>query len=359
MWPPPIRVRRAFVLEDSFAALRNAGPHLKLPLRVQYFNGQGLEEAGFGEGVVKEYLVDVIRAACAPEARLFQTTGEGELYSSPTARHDVSESSARFEFVGSMLGKALYENILLDVPLAPFFLAKLLGRTNTVNDLPSLDPELHRNLLFLKSYQGQLEDLALCYAVTDMVGGREHTTDLKPNGRNVPVTNADRTEYIHLVTNYRLNAQLRRPCADFLRGFTSVVPSAWVAMFSPQELGMVLSGSDAPIDVSDWRAHARYASGYHSQHPVIEAFWEVVLEMGAEQRAAMLRFATSSARPPLLGFQWLNPPFCVQMAVSEEGRLPTSATCMNLLKLPPYADVAMMREKLTYAINAGCGFELS
>jgi ubiquitin-protein ligase E3 C len=195
--------------------------------------------------------------------------------------------------------------------------------------------------------------------VTDVVHGREHTVDLKPNGRNIPVTFRDRTEYIFLVANYRLNAQLRRPCAAFLRGFTSVIPASWIAMFSPRELGMVLSGSDAPIDVADWRTHSRYASGYRDTDPVIEAFWTVVEEMSPEQRAAMLRFATSSARPPLLGFQWLTPPFCIQKAVVEEGRLPTSATCMNLLKLPPYEDVDTMRSKLTYAINAGCGFELS
>jgi ubiquitin-protein ligase E3 C len=40
-------------------------------------------------------------------------------------------------------------------------------------------------------------------------------------------------------------------------------------------------------------------------------------------------------------------------------RLPTAATCMNLLKLPPYKGVAEMREKLLYAITAGAGFELS
>ena len=47
------------------------------------------------------------------------------------------------------------------------------------------------------------------------------------------------------------------------------------------------------------------------------------------------------------------------MATDEEGRLPTAATCMNLLKLPPYESLDVLRERLTYAIEAGCGFELS
>ena len=40
-------------------------------------------------------------------------------------------------------------------------------------------------------------------------------------------------------------------------------------------------------------------------------------------------------------------------------RLPTSSTCMNLLKLPKYTSKKMLREKLLYAIEAAAGFELS
>lgn len=184
-------------------------------------------------------------------------------------------------------------------------------------------------------------------------------TDLVPDGRNLQVTDANRTEYVYLAANYRLNAQLRRPCAAFMKGFAQIIPQKWVTMFSVQELRMVISGSDAPIDVADWRRNARYASGYDEEHPVVHNFWEVVAEMTPEQRAATLKFATSSSRPPLLGFEFLQPPFCVQMATNSDDRLPTSATCMNLLKLPPYPDKETLRAKLTYAVNAGCGFELS
>ena len=41
------------------------------------------------------------------------------------------------------------------------------------------------------------------------------------------------------------------------------------------------------------------------------------------------------------------------------GRLPTSSTCFNLLKLPNYSKKATLREKLRYAIYSNTGFELS
>ena len=41
------------------------------------------------------------------------------------------------------------------------------------------------------------------------------------------------------------------------------------------------------------------------------------------------------------------------------GRLPTSSTCFNLLKLPNYHKKSTLREKLRYSISSNTGFELS
>ena len=77
----------------------------------------------------------------------------------------MGESLARFELLGAVLGKALYGGILVELPLAGFFLNRLLGRANTLNDLPSLDPQLAKSLLFLKTFDGDVEGLCLNFAV--------------------------------------------------------------------------------------------------------------------------------------------------------------------------------------------------
>jgi len=53
------------------------------------------------------------------------------------------------EFLGRIVGKALYEGILLEYPLA-LFVSKLMGRYCFLDELADLDPELYRNLMFLK-----------------------------------------------------------------------------------------------------------------------------------------------------------------------------------------------------------------
>ena len=357
------RARREHLLEDSFAELRGLGSQMRQPLRVNFIGDHGLDEAGLGEGVTKEFLVELIRAGFAPQLGLFCEGGEGTLFPNPAAQLRVREPLALFELLGAVLGKALYEGILVELPLATVFLNRLLGRSNTLNDLPSLDPQLAKSLLFLKSFDGDVEGLCLNFALEQFTGDevpphQRRTIDLKPGGANVPVTRANRMEYIFLVARYRLNYQMHRASDAFLRGFGTVVPPSWINMFSPSELQLVLGGSDAPLDVDDWAAHTNYSGGYHADHPTIIWFWEVLRGFDAAQRSATLKFVSSCSRAPLLGFSWITPTFCIHKA-HEQGRLPTSATCMNLLKLPPYDSLESVREKLTYAIDAGCGFELS
>lgn len=66
----------------------------------------------------------------------------------------------------------MFEGILLELPLAGFFLKKF--RPNTwcdVNDLPTLDAELYRNLMRLRDYEGNAADLALTFTVADSTLG--------------------------------------------------------------------------------------------------------------------------------------------------------------------------------------------
>jgi ubiquitin-protein ligase E3 C len=85
-----------------------------------------------------------------------------------------------------------------------------------------------------------------------------------------------------------------------------------------------------------------------------------------QQQQKFLKFMTSCSRQPLLGFSSLEPAPCIQQirlsdeeARTKNSRLPTSATCMNLLKLPNYYDKEKLRTKLLVAIEAEAGFELT
>lgn len=54
------------------------------------------------------------------------------------------------EFLGRIVGKALYEGILLEYSFSHVFIQKLLGRYSFIDELSGLDPELYRNLMYVK-----------------------------------------------------------------------------------------------------------------------------------------------------------------------------------------------------------------
>lgn len=365
-----VRIRRDQIVDDTFEVFdklcqARSPSALKARIKVTFINEQGLEEAGIdGGGVFKEFVDVLTKHAFSPEYGYFLATDEQLLYPNPAAhmladtRQDVI---ARFRFLGRVLAKAVYENILVEPQFAAFFLNKLLGKYNYVDDLQSLDPALYKSLMQLKHLDGDVADLALSFSVTEKAFGEVVTRNLEPNGANIPVTNANKIQYMHVLANYKLNVVSKAESAAFLAGFRDLIPAPWIRMFAPAELQMLIGGSATKIDVADWKQHTAYGGGYHPSQPVIQWFWEIVdEEFAPEDRAALLKFITSCSRQPLLGFGQLAPQICIhQVRTDDDDRLPSSATCMNLLKLPTYSTKDIMRRKLLYAIRANAGFDLS
>ncbi|CUA75157.1 ubiquitin-protein ligase E3 C [Rhizoctonia solani] len=353
-------VRRGRVAEDGFKALSNMRTDMKLPISITFIDQWGQEEAGIdGGGVFKEFLTSLVKEVFDSDRGLWLANKQQELYPNPHPYAKESGQLEWFRFVGRVLGKALYDGILVDVAFAPFFLAKMLGRESYLNDLASLDPELYQGLMFLKNYKTNPEELSLNFTVTDDFLGEVTVTNLVPNGVDKPVTAENRYLYILMVAHYRLRTQIRKQTDAFMEGLADIIDAKWLRMFNQEELQMLIGGTPDSIDVDDLRANCVYGGLYDESHEVIERFWKVVNALNQDQRRALLRFVTSCSRPPLLGFKELNPRFAIRDASSDDQRLPTSSTCVNLLKLPRYSSEHIMREKILQAISSNAGFDLS
>ncbi|VFQ60995.1 unnamed protein product [Cuscuta campestris] len=361
-----LKIRRDHILEDSFDQLNKlSDDDLRGLIRVTFINEFGVEEAGIdGGGIFKDFMENITRAAFDIQYGLFKETADHLLYPNPGSGLIHEHHLQYFKFLGVVLAKAIFEGILVDIPFATFFLSKLKQKHIYLNDLPSLDPELYHHLIFLKHYEGNLSDLELYFVVVNNEYGEQKEEELLTGGKSMRVTNENVITFIHLVANHRLNAQIREQSSHFLRGFQVLIQKDWIDMFNEHELQLLISGAVDGIDVENLRAHTNYTGGYHKDHYVIEMFWEVVKNFSLENQRNFLKFVTGCSRGPLLGFNHLEPKFCIQRAAgitTDEAidRLPTSATCMNLLKLPPYRSKEQMEEKLLYAISAEAGFDLS
>lgn len=360
-----VTIRRDHVAEDGMEYLNKYGSGLKRMVYVTFLDQFGIPEPGVdGGGLFKEFLTSLAKEAFDTDRGLWRVNDKEELYPNPSAYARQPEQLEWYKFLGRIVGKGLYDGILVDLRFAPFFLSKLLGRqqhhfTDDLALLDSLDPELYRGLLYLKNYTGDVEnDLSLNFTVTDDEFGERKITELVHDGSNVPVTRANRIEYIHRVARYRLDFQIRRQSEAFLAGVSDLINPRWLRLFDQVELQELIKGADSPIDVDDLRDNIVY-SGYHPQDLTIDYFWQAMESFDQPTRAAVLRFITSCPSPPLLGFKTLNPKVCIQLSGEDEQRLPTSSTCVNLLKLPRYSSFELCRDKLLTAVKSGAGFDLA
>lgn len=114
---------------------------------------------------------------------------------------------------------------------------------------------------------GDFDDLSLTFTatVTDPVpesrggGTRQREVELKPGGRDIAVRADNVIEYIHRLADFRLNRQMDRAAAAFLRGFFELIKPRWVRMFNEAELQMLISGSEEGVDVDDLMKHINFA----------------------------------------------------------------------------------------------------
>lgn len=402
------RIRRDNEFEDAYQQFYSLGQGLKEPIQITFVDQFDAPEAGIdGGGVTKEFLTSVTNRAFMPAdtVDMFAENDQHLLYPNPAAieehkeqlkkaglrenspefRLQVTELLHRYEFLGRIIGKCLYEGILVDVNFAPFFLRKwaLTGGTGsapnesgyrpTLNDLRDLDEELYQGLHKLKTYPGDVEDFSLNFTVTDTVV-TDHTTspkktkaitkDLRSGGADTAVTNQNRLVYISYMARHRLQNQPYLQTTAFLRGLSTMIQPSWLSMFNQSELQTLISGTRTQIDVEDLRRNTIYGGTYvigddGLEHPTIQLFWQIMKDISDDERRAVLKFVTSTPRAPLLGFGTLNPHFSIRDGGSDQERLPSTSTCVNLLKLPMYRDYDVLKEKLLYSVFSGAGFDLS
>lgn len=159
-----IRIRRTQVLVDGMRSLMSlSAEQWRDRIVVRYVNELGADEAGIDVGgLFKDFVTDLSSTIFDPSYGLFSQTFDGLLYPNPSAGsiYQSTELEDMFLFIGRVLGKAILENITISPQFTHFFLAFMHGRYNFMNlidDLATLDPDLFKNLMFLKNCEVRKE----------------------------------------------------------------------------------------------------------------------------------------------------------------------------------------------------------
>uniref|UniRef100_A0AAX7UU74 E3 ubiquitin-protein ligase HACE1 n=1 Tax=Astatotilapia calliptera TaxID=8154 RepID=A0AAX7UU74_ASTCA len=314
-------------------------------------------EEGMGQGVVREWFDILSNEIINPDYALFTQSADGTTFQ-PNSNSSVNPDHLNyFRFAGQILGLALYHRQLVNIYFTRSFYKHILGIPVNYQDVSSIDPEYAKNLQWILDNDISDLGLELTFSVETDVFGAMEEVPLKPGGTSILVTQDNKAEYVQLVTELRMTRAIQPQINAFLQGFHTFIPASLIQLFDEYELELLLSGMPE-IDVQDWCRNTEYTSGYDTQEPVIQWFWDVVTGLTQEERVLLLQFVTGSSRVPHGGFAYLMggsglQKFTIAAVPYTSNLLPTSSTCINMLKLPEYPSKEVLRDRLLVALHCG------
>ncbi|XP_027886993.1 E3 ubiquitin-protein ligase HACE1 isoform X1 [Xiphophorus couchianus] len=314
-------------------------------------------EEGMGQGVVREWFDILSNEIINPDYALFTQSADGTTFQ-PNSNSSVNPDHLNyFQFAGQILGLALYHRQLVNIYFTRSFYKHILGIPVNYQDVSSIDPEYAKNLQWILDNDISDLGLELTFSVETDVFGAMEEVPLKPGGSSILVTQDNKAEYVQLVTELRMTRAIQPQINAFLQGFHTFIPPSLIQLFDEYELELLLSGMPE-MDVEDWCRNTEYTSGYDTEDPVIQWFWKVVRSLTQEERVLLLQFVTGSSRVPHGGFAFLMggsglQKFTIAAVPYTSNLLPTSSTCINMLKLPEYPTQEILRDRLLVALHCG------
>ena len=329
---PPLQmsVRRDQVFLDSFKSLYfKTAEELKYgKLNVRFIGEEGVDAGG----VTREWFQVLARGMFNPNYALFIPVAADRTTFHPNRLSGVnSEHLMFFRFIGRIIGKALYEGRVLDCHFSRAVYKCILGRNVSIKDMETLDLDYYKSLLWM--LENDITDIITeTFSLETDDFGEKQIIDLIDNGRNIPVTQENKEEYVQRVVDYRLLRSVKEQLDNFLKGFHEIISPDLISIFTEQELELLISGLPE-IDVDDWKVNTEYHN-YSASSPQIQWFWRAVRSFDKEERAKLLQFVTGTSKVPLNGFKELEGMnginrFNIHRDYGDKDRLPSSHTCFN------------------------------
>lgn len=383
-----LKIRRDCLVEDSLRGVSevvgSGGSDIKKGLRIDFQGEEGVDAGGLR----KEWFLLLTREIFDPHHGLFVYDDDSQYcYFNPYC----FESSEQFFLVGVLLGLAIYNSTILDVAFPPFVFKKMLasapstgekltstpkvGHGYTLEDLAEFRPALAKGFRQLLEFEGDVEETFCRDFVAEMDRyGEIIQVPLCPNGQKRAVNNSNRKEFVDLYVHYLLDTSVTRQYEPFKRGFFTVCGGNALSLFRPEEIELLVRGSDEPLDIASLRAVASYDGwpkdeGSPEYQPQVVWFWDFFARVAPADQRKILSFITASDRIPAMGAT--NLVIRIQLIRDKEEfdmsgrptnkpteRFPIARTCFNTLSLYRYASRQKLEEKLWMAVVGSEGFGL-
>ncbi|CAM6114519.1 unnamed protein product [Calypogeia fissa] len=358
-----IYVERDNVFKGSYVQFRRlSNEDLQNPLSI-VFSGEAGVDTG---GITRDWYSTLSKEIFNLDYGLFMRSAADDYTFRLNPNSGVNPDHLElFQFIGTIVGKALSDGCLINGHFTRVLYKRLLNKSPTYHDLATIDVQVYKSLVWLLENNLDERDLGLTFVVDREYFGAYDEIELKPNGKEINVCEANKKEYVDLLSQWHLQDSIELQFQALNRGLARVIDPTLLQYFDERELEWLMGGF-LDIDVLDWRKNTSYSWGYSDKKKckIIRWFWELVESWSPEKRAQLLQFVTGTSKLPypegfkgLSGAEGFNRFRIVR--IEDSTRLPQAHTCYNQLMLPEYGSFEELAYKLETAIlESGNRFHL-
>lgn len=213
-----LRIHRHNLVMDSIEQLVGISQeHLHLQMRIEFMGESGVDAGG----LEREWVAVFAQQIFDTRVGLFHDQGRKGVYTiNPHSASASVDHLVYFRGIGRFIGRVLLNGQLLPIRLALPLFKHMLGTPLTFGDLEFFDPQLFQNLEWIQNHEG-VDDLALDFSVVRQ-RNNDDIWDLKPHGRDIPVTDANKEEYILLYFKYIMLGSIADQLQSLLLGLFEV-----------------------------------------------------------------------------------------------------------------------------------------
>ncbi|KAI9476533.1 MAG: hypothetical protein EXX96DRAFT_301624 [Benjaminiella poitrasii] len=289
-----LRVSRTNLIDDSLRQLAQNEMDLKKSLRIEFVGEDGVDAGGLR----KEWFLLLVRSLFDPQFGMFTYDEDSNLcWFNPSS----FETEDQFFLVGVVLGLAIYNSTILDIHLPLACYKKLLNIPVNLLDLKAFRPALAKGLEHLLDFEGDIENVFCRSFIADIEAfGERQCVPLIPGGDQIMVTQSNKQKFVSLYVDFLLNKSIERQFGAFKRGFYLVCGGNALSLFRPEEIELLIRGSDEPLAIDELKGQTEYI-GFDENEETIVNFWSIVKAMEPEMQRKLLMFVTGSDRIPATG----------------------------------------------------------
>jgi E3 ubiquitin-protein ligase HUWE1 len=211
-----LNVRREHVFMDSYKAMYfKRGDEIKYAKLSVRFHGEEGVDAG---GVTREWFQVISKQIFNPNYALFAPVAGDKTTFHPDQRSSInSEHLSFFKFTGHVIGKALYEGRVMDCHFSRAVYKRILGKPVSLKDMETLDLDYYKSLVWM--LENDIDDIITeTFSVEVDEFGATKIIDLIPDGRNIPVTNQNKQDYVRRIVDHKLLHSISSQIEAFLEG---------------------------------------------------------------------------------------------------------------------------------------------